>query len=243
MARLALRIGCAGWSIPAAYRARFPVTGSHLSRYAAVFDAVELDSSFYRLHRAATYARWARTVPPGFQFAVKVPRTITHGDRLRPSPRLEEFLPGPLALEDRLGPLLLQLPPSLGLEPETVRAFCAGLRDRFRGTVVCEPRHPSWFTPAAERLLAAFEIARVAADPPAPVAEAGEPGGWPGIAYYRLHGSPERYRSAYSEAFLARFAEGLRREARARPVWVIFNNTASGAAIANACWLRERLVA
>ena len=75
----ARRIGCAGWSIHKDAAAAFPVEGSHLERYARVFPAVEINSSFYRPHKPETYARWADSVPDGFRFAVKVPRAITHG--------------------------------------------------------------------------------------------------------------------------------------------------------------------
>jgi uncharacterized protein YecE (DUF72 family) len=241
MARPAFRIGCAGWSIPKAHSGLFPAAGSHLARYAAVFNAVEINSSFSRFHQESSYARWAATVPADFRFAVKVHRTITHDHRLQPTPALQEFLRGPLRLGDRLGPLLVQLPPSLALEPRVVCAFCAALRARFRHAVVAEPRHPSWFTAEGEELLAEFEIGRVAVDPARPVPEAAEPGGWRGIAYYRLHGSPELYRSAYPEAFLSRLAERLDGQRAARPVWVIFDNTAAGAHIPNASWLQARL--
>jgi hypothetical protein len=79
----AVRIGTAGWSIPTEHAAPFPALGSHLERYAAVFDAVEINSSFYRPHRPATYERWAASVPEGFRFAVKVPKAITHERRLK----------------------------------------------------------------------------------------------------------------------------------------------------------------
>ena len=75
-------VGCAGWAIPREGRDLFPAEGSHLERYAARLPAVEINASFYRPHREATYARWGATVPPGFRFAVKIPRTITHDRRL-----------------------------------------------------------------------------------------------------------------------------------------------------------------
>ena len=78
----AVYIGCAGWTIPAAHAGRFPESGSHLHRYAQVFGAVEINSSFYRAHRPATYARWAASVPEDFRFAVKMPRAISHQARL-----------------------------------------------------------------------------------------------------------------------------------------------------------------
>ncbi|HEY9423039.1 MAG TPA: DUF72 domain-containing protein, partial [Thermoanaerobaculia bacterium] len=76
-------VGCAGWSLPRAEQAEFPETGSHLERYASRFGAVEINSSFHRPHRPATYARWSASVPASFRFSVKVPKTITHGLRLR----------------------------------------------------------------------------------------------------------------------------------------------------------------
>jgi uncharacterized protein YecE (DUF72 family) len=78
-----LRIGCAGWSLRAEQAALAPSDGSHLERYARVFDAVEINSSFYRPHRPQTYARWAESVPADFRFAVKMPKAISHGKRLR----------------------------------------------------------------------------------------------------------------------------------------------------------------
>ncbi|MDQ3815662.1 MAG: DUF72 domain-containing protein, partial [Armatimonadota bacterium] len=75
-------IGCAGWSIPSPHAPEFPAAGSHLERYAARFPAVEINSSFYRPHRPQTYERWAAAVPTHFQFAVKVPKIITHERRL-----------------------------------------------------------------------------------------------------------------------------------------------------------------
>jgi uncharacterized protein YecE (DUF72 family) len=74
----AVRIGTAAWSIPREHAAPFPVAGSHLERYAAVLNAVEINSSFYRPHRTATYERWAASVPEDFHFAVKIPKAITH---------------------------------------------------------------------------------------------------------------------------------------------------------------------
>ena len=75
-------VGCAGWTIPKEAAAAFPLAGSHLERYASVFGAVEINSSFYRPHRVTTYARWAASVADDFRFSVKLPRAITHDARL-----------------------------------------------------------------------------------------------------------------------------------------------------------------
>jgi uncharacterized protein YecE (DUF72 family) len=220
-------------------RERFPPAPSLLQRYAAVFPAVEINSSFYRPHRAATYARWAAAVPGQFRFAVKLPRSLTHESRLVGAGHLlERFLAEAGALGDRLGVLLVQLPPSMGFDREVAGAFFDDLRRRFQGLVACEPRHPSWFGAEAEALLRGSRVARVAADP-AVVPDARAPGGWTGLSYWRLHGSPRRYHSAYSEGDLVRLVDevaGVEGEA-----WCIFDNTAAGAAAGQALDLVARL--
>ena len=117
----AIRIGCAGWALRREDVDAFPPPGTHLARYAARFNAAEINSSFYRPHRRTTYERWAASVPGDFAFAVKVPRAITHTLRLKRSEAaLEDFLAEVSGLGAKLGPLLLQLPPSLELAPPTL---------------------------------------------------------------------------------------------------------------------------
>src|SRR3954470_11987598 len=112
-----IRIGTAAWSIPREHAAPFPVAGSHLERYAAVLNAVEINSSFYRPHRTATYERWAASVPEDFHFAVKIPKAITHERRLADvDDLLDRFLSEVSGLGPKLGPLLVQLPPSLSFQ-------------------------------------------------------------------------------------------------------------------------------
>jgi uncharacterized protein YecE (DUF72 family) len=235
-------IGCAGWSIPKQHAERFPSAGSHLERYAARFYAVEINSSFYRPHRPETYARWAATTPADFRFAVKVPREITHECCFHDcESALERFLGEVTQLGDKLGPLLIQLPPSFDMPEAVACEFFSMFRQRFSGGVVFEPRHRSWFTPAANEVLQRFRIARVAADP-AVVPEAGEPGGWAGLNYYRLHGSPRVYWSEYSADFLDKLAERLTSMCDANESWCIFDNTAHNWATPNALDLRKRIV-
>jgi uncharacterized protein YecE (DUF72 family) len=236
-----VRVGCAGWSIPKEHAGRFPEEGSHLERYARRYPAVEINSSFYRPHRPATYARWAAETPDDFAFAVKVPKEITHKRRLvEAGEPLARFLDETSALGSKRGPLLVQLPPSLTFKAGVVSTFFSDLRSRFDGGLVCEPRHTSWFAPEPEQLLARFEMARVAADP-AVQPQAAEPGGWGGLVYYRLHGSPEIYYSTYSDAAIDTLARTLRKAAAAAPTWCIFDNTALGAATDNALALWTRL--
>ena len=236
-----IRVGCAGWSIPRVHADRFAPGASHLTRYATRFAAVEIDSSFYRPHRAVTYARWADTTPDTFRFAIKAPRAITHERRLVDTTEpLERFLTKTAALGEKRGPLLIQLPPSLVFDPAVAAAFWRELRARYGGEVVCEPRHPSWFRDEADRLLQTWEVARVAADPP-PVPQADAPGGWAGLRYLRLHGSPRVYYDAYDDPSLDRLAGQLVEGAQDAPVWCIFDNTASGAATLNAVRLLDLL--
>src|SRR4051794_14248133 len=221
-----VRVGCAGWSIPKEHAGRFPEAGSHLERYARRLPAVEVNSSFYRPHRPSTYARWAAETPEDFAFSLKVPREVTHKRGLVDADELiNRFLDETAAPGKKRGPLLVQLPPSLAFDAGTASSFFASLRRRYGGTVACEPRHPSWFTDEADRLLSDHEVARVAADP-AVVPQAAEPGGWGGLVYYRLHGSPKMYYSAYPAEYLDALADPLTQARIAAPVWCIFDNTA-----------------
>ncbi len=237
-----VRIGCAGWSIPAAQRVQFGDGSSGLARYASRLGCVEINSSFYRSHLPDTYQRWAATVPGDFRFSVKLPRSISHEQRLRQTgPLLDRFFSESAGLGKKLGCVLLQLPPSLVLEPRTAATFFAMLRRRWAGNVACEPRHGSWFGERGDALLVRHRIARVAADP-ARHPDAAEPGGHPGLAYWRWHGSPRMYYSAYDEATLGEKAQTVRASARnADDTWVIFDNTAHGHASADALCLQSLL--
>lgn len=235
-----IRLGCAGWSLPREHWPAFGAQGTHLMRYATRLPAVEINTSFYRPHRPETYRKWADSVPATFRFCVKVPKQITHAARLVDCEALlETFLAQCGALGERLDCLLVQLPPSLAYDAEVARAFFGHLRARYAGNIALEPRHASWQT--AETLLVEQRIARVAADP-SPVAHWDEPGGWSGLRYYRLHGSPRLYFSAYEPAWLEALARRLETAlADGAQVWCIFDNTASGAATGNALDLLERM--
>lgn len=237
-------IGIAGWALPKADIGLFPPAGagSNLARYAALFGAVEINSSFYRPHRPETYARWAESVPDGFRFAVKLPRSVTHEKRLQDvAPELDRFAAETGALGGKLGWVLVQTPPSLRFDAAAVRALFEGLRQRFGGPLLaCEARHGTWFADEATALLRALSVVRVVADPPA-----GEPGPFVATcadaAYVRLHGSPLIYRSVYEPERLARVAAWLR--AQPGQALVIFDNTMSGTQSGQAVQLREMLAA
>jgi uncharacterized protein YecE (DUF72 family) len=228
-----VRIGTAGWSVPRDVAGAFGSGPSAIARYATVFDAVEINSSFYRPHRPATYARWAAAVPADFRFAVKLPKAITHDAGLVGAEAVvDRFLQETFSLGPKRGPILVQTPPKLAFDARAVAALAARLTAGGAAAIAWEPRHASWFEPDVDAWLADHRIARVAADP-ARHPEAGEPGGWRGLTYRRLHGSPRMYYSGYDAAALLALAEATKAD-RASAKWIVFDNTASGEAARNA---------
>jgi uncharacterized protein YecE (DUF72 family) len=224
-----IRVGLAGWSNPPAKRSERTPNQTHLSFYAAHFSCVEINSSFYRPHQSSTYARWRDETPTSFRFSAKMPRSITHESHLkRCAAEVERFYDDIAALQPKLAAVLVQLPPSLEFKGRTARTFFNSV-PRLRGTkVVCEPRHASWFSRAAELTLQDAGVSRVAADP-ARCPGADVPGGIRRFAYFRWHGAPRLYYSKYSDAQLAVFAATVRK-AKAAETWCVFDNTARYAA-------------
>ena len=237
-----VHLGIAGWAIRREHSHRFADVGSHLQRYATLFNAVEINSCFYRPHRRSTYERWADSVPDAFRFAVKLPKVITHEQRLVDAEeRLEQFLEETSGLGAKRGPILIQLPPSFAFDPAVVVDFLGQLRRRFEGSAVLEPRHETWFTDDVDSLLRENRIARVAADP-ARVPAAAVPGGYDRVVYIRLHGSPRVYYSAYSAEVLETTASDLQSwAAREIETWCIFDNTALGFATGDALTVQATL--
>ncbi|CZT36964.1 Uncharacterized conserved protein YecE, DUF72 family [Rhizobium sp. 9140] len=228
-------IATAAWSIPRGVAEHFAAEGSGLTRYASVFKGVEVNSTFYKPHRASTYVRWADSVPDDFRFALKLPKAITHEQRLIDiGPLFDDFLEEIEPLADKIGPLLCQLPPSLVYDPVVVEPALFALRQRFKRQIVIETRHKSWQSPEVLSLLERHAVDRVLADP-APV--------WPADTfpmppvYVRLHGAPKIYYSTYEDPEIDRFRRLL-----AADSWCVFDNTASGAAIRNALTMIGRSV-
>ena len=196
---MAINIGTAGWTIPRDVADRFPAEGTSLERYAARFPVTEINSSFHRPHRLSTWERWRDSVPPDFRFSVKLPKTITHQAKLADCGGLARGVPragacarreaggaaGPAAAEARTRPGDRQR-----VFPGSEQALC--------GSNCLRTSQRQWFTDEADDLLAGLEVARVAADP-AICEAAALPGGWRGLSYWRLHGSPVIYRSSYAD--------------------------------------------
>jgi uncharacterized protein YecE (DUF72 family) len=231
------RIGTAGWSVPASEARQ----GAHLHHYSRTFSCVEINSSFYRPHRATTWAKWSQETPSHFRFSIKAPKTITHEAKLRDTTHLlEAFFEQIKPMGEKTGPVLFQLPPSLSFEPAVAEDFFSSLRKLYRGEVVLEPRHATWFIASVNMLLEEKGITRVAADPPKADPAAAEPGGDTGLSYYRLHGAPETYYSNYEENFLATLASKAKAQDNA---WIIFDNTALSHAYSNALRLQTLIAA
>jgi uncharacterized protein YecE (DUF72 family) len=227
-------VGTAGWSVDRSLE-RFAGEGTALERYASVFRAVEINSSFYRRHRPSTWQRWHDAVPDQFRFSVKLPKTITHERQLTNSAgELDLFFGDIKPLAAKLGAILVQLPPKLQFDAATAETFLAAIRARTRSPIFIEPRHISWAHEQACRLLEQFSIGRVYADPQKPELQFAPTPEKP--CYLRLHGSPKIYYSPYSDESLAQYARLL---AGHPGSWCIFDNTASGAAIRDALKLLD----
>jgi len=203
-----------------------------LEHYAESFDVVEVNNAFYRLPERATFEKWRERTPDGFLFAVKMSRYLTHVKRLRePAEPVARFLGRADALGDKLGPVLLQLPPTLkadlGALEETLKQFPADVR------VAVEPRHESWFTPALQELLhrrgAALSWADRKGRPLSPLWETA------GFGYLRLHEGRAQPWPNYGPASLASWLGRLAGGGKGvQERFVFFNNDPGGAAIANA---------
>jgi len=208
-----------------------------------MFRGVEINSSFYKSHRASTWSRWREAVPDDFRFAVKLPKAITHEAKLVGVDALvSRFAQEVSPLSPKLAVLLVQLPPKLSFDLATAERFFGHLRASVEAHIACEPRNATWFEADADRALERFRVARVAADP-ALLPCAAEPGGWREVAYWRLHGSPVMYRSAYSDEALSLHAEKLESAERqgVADIWSIFDNTAASHATIDALALARKL--
>jgi uncharacterized protein YecE (DUF72 family) len=248
MARVSLaevvRIGTAGWAVPRELAPATQEGQSALERYAQHYDAVEINSTFYRLPLARTVERWRDTTPSRFRFTVKVPQAITHesglvGGRLD----LRKFCKLIDGFGSKLGAVLVQLPPSLTFDAGPAGRFFAALNAVREAPVVVEPRHATWFSERADALLRRHGVERAAADPARHPA-AGDPTFTGDVTYFRWHGSPRMYFSVYEPERIVAFASRIRELTRAHPrrsVYCIFDNTGLGAAPVNALELRRAL--
>ena len=184
--------------------------------------------------------RWAASVGDDFRFSVKLPKSISHasGGEYTTSD-IERFADESAGLGAKLGAVLVQFPPKHVFHADAADGLFTTLRANLPCSLATEPRHASWFAPAVDALLAKLHVARVEADPPRVLVGA-DAGGWPGMRYRRLHGSPRIYYSRYEPGMIDALHDAIKNDAIGMESWCIFDNTASGAATANALELISR---
>lgn len=249
-----VRVGCSGWDYPH-WKGRFHATVARrrwLEHYASLFDTVELNNSFYRLPGDETFAAWADRVPPGFLFAVKASRYLTHMKHLRePEEPLDRLLSAAQHLGDRLGPLLYQLPPRWMPSVERLTSFFAALPTYTPGgdgprvgplEHVIEFRHETGVTDAVLDLLGRHGVGLCLHDMPGGPAGAAARAVTSNVIYVRFHGATGRYSGRYPDRVLDDWAGFLRPHIdEGRRVYAYFNNDIDAQAPADALRLRERL--
>jgi len=234
-----IRIGCSGWNYRH-WRGPFYPQGLAAKRwfehYAGVFETVELNTSFYRLPAADTFAKWRDQAPAGFRYAVKAPRFITHMKKLRDCAEpVAEFVSRARHLGHTLGPLLYQLPPRLLFHRERLLPFLDLLPADLQH--VFEFRERSWMEPPVLALLDERGIAFCAHDMPGLATEPWVSGP---LAYVRFHGAEGKYWGRYPDDRLLRWTDWAVAEAEAgRDVWCYFNNDIHAHAIEDALTLRS----
>jgi len=237
---LNIRIGCSGWQYQHwrgdFYPARLPAS-QWLEYYAQRFDTVEINNTFYRLPDATTFAAWARRAPPGFVYAVKASRYLTHMKKLKdPAEPLKLFFSRARRLGATLGPVLYQLPPRWPLNLDRLDAFLRRLPRTRRHAI--EFRDPSWYAPEALALLERRGVALCLHD------MAGAASGRHAVGpfvYVRFHGV-QKYSGSYSDATLEEWAAWLAACARrGRAIYAYFNNDTGGHAPRDAVRLRDKI--
>jgi uncharacterized protein YecE (DUF72 family) len=241
MKRGAARVGCSGWQYKHwrgdFYPADVPV-GRWFEHYAARFDTVEINNSFYRLPEAETFARWRERAPQRFLFAVKASRFLTHMKKLKdPEEPIERLFTRMRQLGNRLGPVLYQLPPNFKLDLGRLEHFLHALPPDARH--VLEFRDPSWYADRVGALLERHGVAMCLHDMKGSATGRERVGPF---AYVRYHGPGGTYSGGYAPDRLARWAEWLDGERRAGiDVFAYFNNDVGGHAPRDAVTLRQFL--
>ena len=232
-----IRIGCSGW-IYRHWRELFypPKTPQHrwFAFYAESFYTVELNTSFYHLPKPETFTKWRDQAPPGFRYAVKAPRFITHMKKLKDCAEpVDEFLKRARNLGSTIGPLLYQLPPRWVCNTERLETFIALLPSDL--THVFEFREKSWITEEVLALLDARGVSFCVHDMPGLATDRWAAGP---VAYVRFHGGAGKYWGRYSDKALLSWSDWIVAEASGgRDVWCYFNNDIGGAAIEDALTL------
>jgi uncharacterized protein YecE (DUF72 family) len=235
-----LRVGCSGWQYKhwrgAFYPSDLPQSG-WLGYYASRFDTVEINNTFYRLPEAAAFTAWEHGVPPGFVYAVKASRFLTHMKKLKdPEEPLDRLFSRAKELGRALGPVLYQLPPNWRMDLERLEVFVRALPKRRRHAI--EFRDPTWYTSDVFALLARYGVALCVHD------MAGSATGQIAVGpfvYARFHG-PRKYSGRYDDRTLDAWANWLSDQLHeGKPVYAYFNNDTNAEAPRDAVRLRDRI--
>ena len=234
-------IGTSGWHYDHWQRRFYPdklTKAKWLEFYAGHFATVELNNSFYRLPSEGAFAAWHHSSPANFTFAVKVSRFITHIKRLKDSEEpVDTFLARAKILEEKLGPLLYQLPPNMHRDDDRLESFLSILPQGMKH--VLEFRHESWLDDGVFEILRRYNVGLCVFDMPGltcPLVATAD------FAYIRFHGSTGLYYSCYSDEELAEWARRLASLAQeVKAIYIYFNNDAEAFAVRNAMTLREYL--
>ena len=233
-----IRIGCSGWNYRDWRGPFYPAamaTRDWFAFYAQTFDTVEINNSFYRLPKPAVFEKWREQAPPGFCYAVKASRFLTHNKKLKePEAPLALLIGNARHLGPRLGPILYQLPPGWKLNRQRLEHFLAALPSDL--THVLEFREASWMTDEVLSLLDRHGVAFCTHDMPGMEVPRWASGK---AAYVRFHGVTSKYRGRYPDSTLQGWADWMVEQAEAgRDVWAYFNNDYDADAVQDALTLR-----
>lgn len=235
-----IHIGTSGWQYPHWRGTFYPEeirNADHFAYYAARFETVEINNSFYRLPTREVFERWKAAAPEGFKFAVKANRYITHMKKLHDSGEaIERMMGRASALEEKLGPILFQMPPHFGFRGDRLEAFLELLPRGYQ--FAFEFRNPDWYREETYRLLkrsnAAFCIYELAGHQ-SPLEVTAD------FIYIRLHGPGGKYQGDYHGNTLSMWAERCKSWSANHEIWCYFDNDEKGYAAFDALQLREMI--
>jgi uncharacterized protein YecE (DUF72 family) len=238
--RHTIKIGTSGWSYKHWRGTFYPDNlkiKDHFSYYTKHFNTVEINNTFYRLPKKETFINWKNEVPDDFVYVLKASRFITHMKKLQdPENSTALFLEHAAILEEKLGPILFQLPPNLKADFKLLDTFLEKLPKSFR--YVFEFRNCDWYDIETYRLLKKYNCAFCIYELDghlSPIEITAD------FVYLRLHGPGKKYQGSYSEETLIKWSELCKKWLLKKDVFVYFDNDEKGYAAFNAMTL-EKLV-
>ncbi|TCJ17444.1 DUF72 domain-containing protein [Flaviaesturariibacter flavus] len=233
-ASLEWRIGCSGFHYDSWKEIFYPkglAKSRWLEYYCGHFSTLEINNTFYRFPEPRTLERWYNIAPEGFTFTIKAPQDITHVQRFEGTEDLVELLYRTLSegLQDKLGCVLFQLPPSQVYDEAFLDRVLGQLSTEYNNVI--EFRHPSWWKPSVYDRLHSEGVTFSGSSYPglSPDVISNAP-----LIYYRFHGVPKLYYSGYSEEFIGQIVNLVKTDPLARKAYLYFNNTAEAKAPVNA---------